>query len=170
RSDPERRSTAASPLDVGILEVEARRHELALEIGDGAVQVEQALPHVHRLRCAVLEGLVALACLLELSLAGQTRSSAPHDLHAQADAGDPLLGHDLLYLLRGLVGHADHSTFLATFPARVPPAFLTRPSCPTPGPASSSSRRWRPLCRPRPARSSGSSPAAATAPGRCRCS
>src|SRR5262249_12346750 len=138
RSDPERRSTAASPLDVGILEVEARRHELVLEIEDGAVQVEKALPVDHQLRSAVLEDLVALAGLIEIHLVGEPRAAAPDDLHAQAAVGDPLLGHQLLDLLRGLVGHSDHSTFLATFlatfPALVPPAFLTRPSCPTPAP------------------------------------
>src|SRR5262249_55874816 len=37
RSDPERRSTAAGPLDVWVLEVEARGHQLVLEVEDGTV-------------------------------------------------------------------------------------------------------------------------------------
>src|SRR5262245_43381166 len=59
-SDDARRAAAAGSLDVRILQVEPRRHQLFRVVEDGSVQVEEALPIDDQLRALVLEDLVTV--------------------------------------------------------------------------------------------------------------
>src|SRR5581483_5276238 len=60
-SDHERGSAAAGPLDVRVVEVEARGHQLLPVVEDRAVEIEEALAVDEQLGPVVLEDPVALA-------------------------------------------------------------------------------------------------------------
>src|SRR5262249_6252893 len=106
-SHHEGRAAAAGTLDVRILQIESRRHELVLEIEHRPVEIEEALAIDQELGASVLEDAIAVALLIDVHLVGEPRAAPTGDLDAPSALLDPPLGDERLYLLRGLVRDSD---------------------------------------------------------------
>src|SRR5207247_7356286 len=81
-----RRTTAAGPFHVRVVEVEARLHESVVVVELGPVQVEEAFAVDDDLRVGVAEHLVTGAFRVEVHLVLQPGTAATDDFDTQAGA------------------------------------------------------------------------------------